>query len=85
MNSLAVFLISSSNTTSSYFFPVDIMSAYPEIFLPISQYLEVATTLQQNDEPTARALSYWARWSWVKKGGELFQKLNSQDQAVGWI
>ena len=57
------------------------MSDYPQELAGLAQYLQIATTFM-NGEPGAMALSYWARWTWVKKAGEIFQSEHSTNNAV---
>ena len=49
------------------------MNVYPQEFLDIAHYLEIATTLG-NGEPKALPLSYWARYTWAKKAGDKYRE-----------
>ena len=57
------------------------MSDYPQQFLDLADYLQIATELQ-NGDAAEKAASYWARWYWVKKAGEKYTSANSNDPAV---
>ncbi|KAK8802692.1 hypothetical protein JH06_4851 [Blastocystis sp. subtype 4] len=57
------------------------MSDYPQQFLDLADYLQIATELQ-NGDAAEKAASYWARWYWVKKAGEKYTSANSNDPAA---
>ena len=60
------------------------MSDYPQQFLDLADYLQIATELQ-NGDAAEKAASYWARWYWVKKAGEKYTSANSNDPAVWYM
>lgn len=57
------------------------MSDYPQQFLDLADYLQIATELQSGDA-AEKAASYWARWYWVKKAGEKYTTSGTNDSAV---
>ena len=57
------------------------MSDYPQEFSELAQYLHIATTFS-NGEPGAIALSYWARWTWAKKAGDIYGSIQDSHEAV---
>ena len=57
------------------------MSDYPQEFSELAQYLHIATSLS-NGEVGAVALSYWARWTWVKKAGDMYNSGQCTGEAV---
>ena len=47
------------------------MSDYPQDLIELAPYLEIASSLQTGNN-NAKALSYWARWYWVKKAADIY-------------
>lgn len=55
------------------------MSDYPQDLIELAPYLEIATELQSGNN-NAKALSYWARWYWAKKAGEIYAKCGQKPE-----
>ncbi|KAK8805077.1 hypothetical protein WA588_000022 [Blastocystis sp. NMH] len=60
------------------------MSDYPQDLIELAPYLEIATELQSGNN-NAKALSYWARWYWAKKAGEIYAKCGQKPEVGNYL
>lgn len=57
------------------------MSDYPKEFLDITDYLSLATELGGSD-PLNCVASYYCRWYWAKKAGEIISQPGMMNNQV---